>query len=74
VAFLDLIEFLFRLNKVGMIDPQLWLRWVELAKMLMTVPKFRKIWGQTKQVHTKEFAEFINALVNKSLSDSNLMP
>jgi hypothetical protein len=37
VAFLDLFEFLFRLNQTKMIDPHLWLRWKELAKMIMTI-------------------------------------
>jgi hypothetical protein len=43
VAFLDLLELLFRHHKTKTIDPQLWLRWRELAKTLMTIPKFRTI-------------------------------
>jgi hypothetical protein len=48
VAFLDLLEFLFRLHKRKNIDPQLWLRWKELAKTLMTIPKFKIVWENTK--------------------------
>lgn len=62
VAFLDLFEFLFRLNKTKTMDPELWLRWKELAKMIMTIPKFKRIWDKTKQVHTAEFTEFIDSL------------
>ena len=32
VAFLDLFEFLFRLNKRDMIDTEIWSRWKGLAK------------------------------------------
>ena len=63
VAFLDIFEFLFRLNKTKTIDPQLWLRWRELAKMIMTIPKFKKVWDKTKQIHTVEFTKFIDSLV-----------
>ncbi len=62
VAFLDLFEFLFRLNRTKTIDSQLWMRWKELAKALMTIPKFKKVWEKTKQVHTPDFVEFIDSL------------
>ena len=62
VAFLDLFEFIFRLNKTRMIDAQLWVRWKELAKMIMTIPKFRKVWEKTKQIHTPEFVIFVDSL------------
>lgn len=62
VAFLDLLEFLFRLYNKQMVDPQLWLRWIELAKIIMTIPKFKRVWDSTKQVHTKEFIFFIDSL------------
>lgn len=62
VAFLDLLELLFRHNKSKTIDPLLWPRWMELARTLMTIPKFKKIWEATKQVHTNEFIEFIDSL------------
>ncbi len=62
VAFLDLFEFLFRLNENRIIDSQLWFRWKELAKTIMTIPKFRKVWDKTKQIHTPEFISFIDSL------------
>jgi len=62
VAFLDLFEFIFRLNKKEIIDPQLWLRWKELAKTIMTIPKFMKIWDKTMYVHTKEYVDFIDTV------------
>lgn len=62
VAFLDLFEFLFRLNRTKTIDNQLWMRWKELARALMTIPKFKKVWEKTKQVHTPDFVEFIDSL------------
>lgn len=62
VAFLDLFEFLFRLNKTKTIDSQLWVRWKELARALMTMPKFKKVWEKTKQIHTPDFVTFIDSL------------
>jgi len=62
VAFLDLLELLFRLYKKKTLDAHMWPRWIELAKTLMTIPKFKKIWESTKQVHTKEFIEFIDSI------------
>ena len=62
VAFLDLFEFIFRLNRTRMMDAQLWIRWKELAKMIMTIPKFRKVWEKTKQIHTPEFVAFVDSL------------
>ena len=44
VAFLDLFEFLFRLNKRDMIDTEIWSRWKGLAKTIMTIPKFKRVW------------------------------
>jgi hypothetical protein len=48
VAFLDLFEFLFRLNKRDMIDAEIWSRWKGLAKTIMTIPKFKRVWEKTK--------------------------
>jgi hypothetical protein len=62
VAFLDLFEFLFRLNKRDMIDTEIWSRWKGLAKTIMTIPKFRRVWEKTKDVHAHEFREFVNSL------------
>ncbi|MGI0059269.1 MAG: hypothetical protein ACREBJ_05825 [Nitrosotalea sp.] len=62
VAFLDLFEFLYLMNKAKMMESGLWLRWQELTKTMMTVPKIKKVWEKTKQVHMKEFANFIDSL------------
>lgn len=60
IAFLDIIEFLFRLYKTDMIDDELLYRWKHFAKIIMTIPKFKIVWNQTKDVHTKEFIQFID--------------
>ncbi len=62
VAFLDLFEFLFRLNKRDMIDTEIWSRWKGLAKTIMTIPKFKRVWEKTKDVHANEFRDFIDSL------------
>jgi hypothetical protein len=59
VAFLDLFEFLFRLNKRDMIDTEIWSR---LAETIMTIPKFKRVWEKTKEVHGHEFRDFIDSL------------
>lgn len=61
IAFLDLFEFLFRFQQEKLIELDLWMRWKEHIKLLMTIPKFRKIWNKTKHVHTKEFVKFIDS-------------
>src|ERR671910_892620 len=40
MAFLDLFEFLFRLNKRDMIDTEIWSRWKGLARTIMTIPQY----------------------------------
>lgn len=62
VAFLDLFEFLFRLNKKDMIDTEIWSRWKGLAETIMTIPKFKRVWDKTKDVHANEFRDFIDSL------------
>ena len=66
VAFLDLFEFLFRLNKRDMIDTEIWSRWKGLAETIMTIPKFKRVWEKTKDVHANEFKDFIDSLYNIS--------
>jgi hypothetical protein len=66
VAFLDLFEFLFRLNKRDMIDAEIWSRWIGLAKTIMTIPKFKRVWDKTKDVHAHEFRDFVDSLDNIS--------
>jgi hypothetical protein len=62
VAFLDLFEFLFRLNKRDMIDTEIWSRWKGLAETIMTIPKFKRVWEKTKDIHAHEFRDFVNSL------------
>ncbi len=62
VALMDLFEFMFRLQKTKVIDAILWERWLNLARMLMTIPKFESVWQQTKESHTKEFVEFFESV------------
>jgi hypothetical protein len=66
VAFLDLFEFLFRLNKRDTIDTEIWSRWKGLAKTIMTIPKFRRVWEKTKDVHAHEFRDFVDSLYSIS--------
>jgi hypothetical protein len=66
VAFLDLFEFLFRLNKRDMIDTEIWSRWKGLAETIMTIPKFKSVWEKTKDVHASEFRDFLDSLDNTS--------
>jgi hypothetical protein len=66
VAFLDLFEFLFHLNKLDMIDTEIWSRWKGLEGTIMTIPKFKKVWDKTKHLHAPEFRDFIDSLYNTS--------
>jgi hypothetical protein len=62
MSFIDLIEFLHRLNKTEMIDAKVWSRWQALSKTMMTIPKFKTVWNKTKDIHTAEFRHFIDSL------------
>ncbi|TAK23194.1 MAG: hypothetical protein EPO37_02815 [Nitrosarchaeum sp.] len=62
VAFLDLFEFMFRLHKTKTIDPLLWQRWNKLVHIFLTIPKFKRVWEETKSSHTVEFIEFFDSL------------
>ena len=62
VAFLDLFEFLFLLNKRDMMDAEIWSRWKSLAETIMTIPKFKRVWQKTKDIHASEFRDFIDSL------------
>ena len=61
VAFLDLFEFLYLMNKTKTMEYGLWSRWQELTKTMMTIPKFKKVWEKTKQVHMKDFADYLDS-------------
>jgi hypothetical protein len=62
MAFVDLIEFLFRLNKAKMVDAEIWSRWKLFAKTIFTIPKFKNVLVKTKDIHSTEFRDFIDCL------------
>jgi hypothetical protein len=62
ISLIDTIEFIYRINKKKMIDKELWKRWENHAKGMMTIPKFKKIWLVTKEFHTPDFVNFMDAL------------
>lgn len=62
ISLIDTIEFIYRINKKKMIDKELWQRWENHAKSMMTIPKFRKVWNATKEFHTRDFVSFMDAL------------
>jgi hypothetical protein len=61
-AIIDFFEFLFRLYKTKMLDKELWDRWKASAKSTMSIPKIKKVWDKTKDIHTHEFVKFIESL------------
>ena len=62
VAYLDLIEFLFHQYNTKMMDTKLWPRWKALAETLIGIPKFKKVWDNTKHVHNPDFVQFMDSL------------
>jgi hypothetical protein len=60
VAFLDLFEFLFRLNKRDMIDAEIWSRWKGLAKTIMTIPKFKRVWDMFMLMNSEIFVDSLD--------------
>jgi hypothetical protein len=54
------------LTRCKRIDEVVWKRWQILTETIMTIPKFRIIWGKTKESHPdKNFGEFIDSLLVK---------
>jgi hypothetical protein len=62
VAYIDLIEFLFHQYNTKMMDTKFWPRWEALAKTLIGIPKFKKVWDKTKHVHNLDFIRFMDSL------------
>jgi hypothetical protein len=62
ISLMDTIEFIYRINKKRMIDKELWQRWENHAKSMMTIPKFKKVWNATKEFHTQDFVSFMERL------------
>lgn len=62
ISLIDTIEFIYRINKKKMIDKELWQRWENHAKSMMTIPKFHKVWSATRAFHTRDFVNFMDDL------------
>ncbi|MGD1838436.1 MAG: hypothetical protein ACPKPY_10320 [Nitrososphaeraceae archaeon] len=62
VSLIDTIEFIYRINKKKMMDKELWHRWENHARNMMTIPKFKKVWNATKKFHTPDFVSFMDSL------------
>jgi hypothetical protein len=62
ISLIDTIEFIYRIHKKRMIDKELWQRWENHAKSMMTIPKFKKVWNATKEFHTQDFGSFMDSL------------
>ena len=62
ISLIDTIEFIYRINKKRMIDKELWQRWENHSKSMMTIPKFKKVWNATKEFHTRDFVNFMDSL------------
>lgn len=62
ISLIDTIEFIYRIHKKKMSDKELWQRWEKLYKKMMTIPKFRKVWSETREFHTHDFVNFVDGL------------
>lgn len=62
ISLIDTIEFIYRIHKKRMIDKELWQRWENHAKSMMTIPNFKKVWNATKEFHTQDFVSFMDSL------------
>jgi hypothetical protein len=66
VSFLDLFEYVFRLNEMQMFDEVAWKRWKVFIETIMTIPKFRIIWDSIKESRPdKNFEKFIDSTLVK---------
>ena len=61
IQSLDIFEFIFRLYRTKMIDAELWSRWEATAKSMMTIPKFKRVWDNTKDSRSHEFRQLIDS-------------
>jgi len=57
-----MLEFIFRLYKTKMIDAELWSRWEGTTKSMITIPKFKKVWDETKDSRSHEFRKLVDSL------------
>jgi hypothetical protein len=58
----DMLEFIFRLYKTKMIDAELWSRWEATTRSMMTIPKFKKVWDNTKDSRSQQFRDLVDSL------------
>ena len=56
ISLIDTSNLFIELIK-KMIDKELWQRWENHAKSMMTIPKFKKVWNATKEFHTQDFVK-----------------
>ena len=63
-----MLEFIF-LYKTKMLDAELWSRWEATAKSMITIPKFMKVWDNTKDSRSHQFREFIDSLASDLQKD-----
>jgi hypothetical protein len=61
---IDNKDFSIHINKRNMMDTKIWSRWKGLAETVLTIPKFKRVWKKTKDVHATEFKDFIDSLYN----------
>jgi hypothetical protein len=50
------------MHKTDAIDEQLWSRWASGARAMKSIPTFQAVWNKTKNVHTRDFVNFIDSL------------
>ncbi len=60
----DMLEFIFRNHKNKMIDKELWLRWEATCKSRMTIPKFKRVWYETKDSRSRKFKELVDSVTS----------
>ena len=73
ISLIDTIEFIYRINKKKMIDKELWQRWENHAKSMMTIPKFKKVWSGTKEFHTRDLLILWMVYNHMNLINGNYM-
>lgn len=75
MAFLDLFEYVYHLKGENSIDNVVWNRWKALMEMIMTIPKFVRVWEKTRYSHSDDqFKGFIDSLLsvkNNNTQDIN---
>jgi hypothetical protein len=72
MAFLDLFEYVFHLNREKIIHDVVWNRWKALMETTMTIPKFKSVWQKTKYSHSDEqFKSFIDSLLIVNNNSNN---